>query len=118
MDRSCTGDSGNSPDDIWNLPALTLNDVYKCMSQYGMQVQWILEESTYELGMGDMVIWVFPGQSLAGDGVVVKDAEEYRESLRNKTLPEGTTFAVQFDARATGTNETVDIEKIREINGQ
>ena len=47
-----------------------------------------------------------------------KDAEEYRESLRNKTLPEGTTFAVQFDARATGTNETVDIEKIREINGQ
>ena len=98
--------------------SLTLNDVYKCMSQYGMQVQWILEESTYELGMGDMVIWVFPGQSLAGDGVVVKDAEEYRESLRNKTLPEGTTFAVQFDARATGTNETVDIEKIREINGQ
>lgn len=50
--------------------------------------------------------------------MVVKDAEEYRESLRNKTLPEGTTFAVQFDARATGTNETVDIEKIREINGQ
>ena len=49
---------------------------------------------------------------------VYKRQEEYRESLRNKTLPEGTTFAVQFDARATGTNETVDIEKIREINGQ
>lgn len=81
--------------------------------------QWILEESTYELGMGGYGDLGIPGPEPGPeDGVVVKDAEEYRESLRNKTLPEGTTFAVQFDARATGTNETVDIEKIREINGQ
>lgn len=97
---------------------LTLNDIYNCMSQYGMKVQWILEESTYELGMGDMIIWVFPGSSLTETGVVVKDAAKYRESLRAKTLPDGTTFAVQFDAKATGTNETVDIEKIEKVNNK
>ena len=97
---------------------LTLNDVYTCMSQYGMKVQWLMEESTYELGMGDMVIWVFPGQSLSESGVVVKDAGQYRESLRNKNLPEGTTFAIQFDPKATGTNETVDIDKMEKINNK
>lgn len=98
--------------------SLTLNDIYACMSQYGMKVQWLMEESTYELGMGDMVIWVFPGQSLSGSGVVVRDAGSYRESLRNKELPDGTTFAVQFDARATGTNETVDFDKMESINNK
>jgi len=97
---------------------LTLNDVYTCMNQYGMKVEWILEESTYELGMGDMVVWVFPGGSLAESGVVVKDPSKYRESLREKNLPDGTTFAIQFDAKATGTNEAVDISKMESINNK
>lgn len=97
---------------------LTLNDVYNCMNQYGMKVEWLLEESTYELGMGDMVVWVFPGGSLAESGVIVKDPSKYRESLRGKNLPEGTTFAVQFDTKATGNNETVDIEKLETVNNK
>ena len=96
--------------------SLTLNDVYKCMSQYGMQVQRILEESTYELGMGRYGDLVFPGQSLAGDGVV-KDAEEYRNPAEQDTSG-GHHLAVSLTPGTTGTNETVDIERSAEINGQ
>lgn len=97
---------------------ITMNDVYDCMSRYGMKVQWIREEATYALAMGDLVIWVFPGSSLSDDSVIVRDTEKYKESLRQKPLPDGTTFAVKFDPKATGTNEEVDLNKIEAVNNR
>ena len=95
---------------------LSLNDIYTCMSQYGMKVQWVSEESPYELGMGDFVVWVFAETSRTDSAVVVKDASKYKDALRAKALPEGTTFAIEFGSTATRSNETVDIDKMETVN--
>lgn len=95
---------------------LSLNDIYTCMSQYGMKVQWISEESPYELGMGDFVVWVFAETNRTDSAVVVKDANKYKETLRAKALPEGTDFAIEFGSTATRSNETVDIDKMDTVN--
>ena len=95
---------------------LSLNDIYTCMSQYGMKVQWISEEGPYELGMGDFVVWVFAETNRTDSTVVVKDANKYKETLRAKALPEGTDFAIEFGSTATRSNETVDIDKMETVN--
>ena len=45
VDRSCTGDSGNSPDDIWNLPGRSGCSLYKSNQYlYGVYWNWIIKK--------------------------------------------------------------------------
>ena len=45
MDRSCTGNSGNTPDDIWNLPGRSGCSLYKGDQYlYGVYWNWIIKK--------------------------------------------------------------------------
>ena len=45
VDRSCTGNSGNTPDDIWNLPGRSGCSLYKGDQYlYGVYWNWIIKK--------------------------------------------------------------------------
>lgn len=95
---------------------LTMNDIYNCMNQYGLRVEWISDEAPYQIGMGDMVIWIQPGDNWLSAPTVVRDAAKYKETVRAKALPEGVTFNVWFGADSVNGNETVNLTKIESVN--
>ncbi len=93
--------------------SITMADVYDCLNQYGVKTEWLSEREPYELKMGEMKIWILPGDTWTEKGLIVKDAASYGEAVRKKKLPEEVKFVVEF----LGTDgESLDLDKIRRMN--
>ncbi|MCI8512004.1 MAG: tetratricopeptide repeat protein [Lachnospiraceae bacterium] len=94
---------------------ITMADVYDCLNQYGVKTEWLSEHEPYELKMGEMKIWILPGDTWTEKGLIVKDAASYGEAVRKKKLPEEVQFVVEFPGTES---ETLDLDKIRRINNK
>ena len=90
-------------------------DDYDWLNQYGVKTEWLSEHEPYELKMGEMKIWILPGDTWTEKGLIVKDAASYGEAVRKKKLPEEVQFVVEFPGTES---ETLDLDKIRRINNK
>ena len=92
---------------------LTMGDVYSCLSKYG-KTEWVSQKLPYELKVGNLKVWILPGDNWNTTGLVIKDASQYFEVLKKKALPDNVQFAVEFDSSAA---DKLDISKVRRTNG-
>ena len=92
---------------------LTMGDVYNCLAKYG-KTEWVSQKLPYELKVGNLKVWILPGDNWNTTGLVIKDASQYFEVLKKKALPDNVQFAIEFDSAAT---DKLDINKVRRVNG-
>ncbi len=92
---------------------MTLGDVYSCLSKYG-KAEWVSQKLPYEIKVGNLKVWILPGDNWSTTGLVIKDASQYFEVLQKKALPDNVQFAVEFDSSAT---DKLSISKVRSVNG-
>ena len=92
---------------------LTMGDVYNCLAKYG-KTEWVSQKLPYELKVGNLKVWILPGDNWNTTGLVIKDASQYFEVLKKKALPDNVQFAIEFDFTAT---DKLDINKVRRVNG-
>ncbi len=92
---------------------LTMGDVYSCLSKYG-KTEWVSQKLPYELKVGNLKVWILPGDNWNTTGLVIKDASQYFDVLKKKALPDNVQFAVEFDSSAA---DKLSISKVRSVNG-
>ncbi len=92
---------------------LTMGDVYSCLSKYG-KTEWVSQKLPYELKVGNLKVWILPGDNWNTTGLVIKDASQYFDVLKKKALPDNVQFAVEFDSAAA---DKLSISKVRSVNG-
>ena len=92
---------------------LTMGDVYSCLSKYG-KTEWVSQKLPYELKVGNLKVWILPGDNWNTTGLVIKDASQYFDVLKKKALPDNVQFAVEFDFSAA---DKLSISKVRSVNG-
>ena len=92
---------------------LTMGDVYNCLSKYG-KTEWVSQKLPYELKVGNLKVWILPGDNWNTTGLVIKDASQYFDVLKKKALPDNVQFAVEFDSSAA---DKLSISKVRSVNG-
>ena len=92
---------------------LTMGDVYSCLSKYG-KTEWVSQKLPYELKVGNLKVWILPGDNWNTTGLVIKDASQYFNVLKKKALPDNVQFAVEFDSSAA---DKLSISKVRSVNG-
>ena len=92
---------------------LTMGDVYSCLSKYG-KTEWVSQKLPYELKVGNLKVWILPGDNWNTTGLVIKDASQYFDVLKKKALPDNVQFAVEFDSSAA---DKLSISKVRRTNG-
>ena len=91
---------------------ITMGDVYNCLSKYG-KTEWVSQKLPYELKVGNLKVWILPGDYWNTTGLVIKDASKYFEVLKKKALPDNVQFAVEFDSSAA---DKLSISKVRSVN--
>lgn len=52
---------------------LTMGDVYNCLAKYG-KTEWVSQKLPYELKVGNLKVWILPGDNWNTTGLVIKDA--------------------------------------------